>query len=78
MNELLDDLIYVRVYFYYLLIICNGNFEDHLNTIKIVLTKLKAAGFKVNAKKLFFARDNLEYLGYKISRQGVMTLPDEV
>ena len=45
------------------LIISNSNFEDHLNKVKIVLKKLKAAGFKINAEKYFFVRDNLEYLG---------------
>ena len=46
--------------------------------MKIILKKSKAAGFKINAKKSFFARDNLEYLGFKISRQGIMPLPDKV
>ena len=44
----------------------------------MVLKKLKAAGFKINAEKSFFARDNLEYLGFKITRQVTMPLPDKV
>ena len=44
----------------------------------MVLKKFKAAGFKINAEKLFFARENLEYLDFKISRQGIMPLPDKV
>ena len=40
--------------------------------------KLKAAGFKNTAEKLFFARDSLEYLGFKIIRQGIMPSPDKV
>ena len=68
-NELFHDLEYVRAYIDDLIIISNGNFEDHLNKVKIVLKKLKAAGFKINAEKYFFARDNLEYLGFKITRQ---------
>ena len=35
-----------------------------------------AASLKINAEKLFFARDNLEYLGFQISRQGIMPLLD--
>ena len=54
-----------------------ATFEDHLNTVKIVLKKLKAAGFNINAEKSFFARDNLEYLGLKITRQGIRPLPDK-
>ena len=40
---------YVIIYVDNLLIISNGNFKDHLNKIKIVLNKLKAAGYKINA-----------------------------
>ena len=59
MNELFNSLEYVRAYIDDLLIISNGNFEDHLNKDKIVLKKLIAAGIKINAEKSFFARDNL-------------------
>ena len=69
MNELFNGLEYIRAYIDDLLIISNGNFEDHPNKVKIVLKKLKAVGFNINADKLFFARDNYEYLGFKISRQ---------
>ena len=77
-NELFNGLEYVRAYIDDHLIISNENFEDHLNKIKIVLKKLKAAGFKINTFKSFFVGDNLEYLGIKITRQGIMSLPDNV
>ena len=76
MNELFNGLEYIRAYIDDLLFISNGNFEEHLNNVKIVLKKLKAARFKINAEKFFFARDNLEYLGFKITRQGIMPLSD--
>ena len=41
---------YVKAYIDDLLIISNDNFEDHLNKVKLVLKKLKAAGFKINAE----------------------------
>ena len=78
MNNIFNDLEYIRAYIDYLLIISNGNFEDHLNNIKIVLKQVKTAGFKTNAENLFFARDYLEHLGFTISRQGIMPLPDKV
>ena len=62
MSELFNGLEYVRAYIDDFLIISNGNFEDHLNKIKIVLNKTNSAGFKINAEKKFFARDNLECL----------------
>ena len=78
MNELFNGLEYVGTYIDDLLIISNGNFEEHQNEIKIVLKELKAVGFKINTIKSFLARDDLEYLGFKKSRQGIMSLPDEV
>jgi len=78
MNELFHDLEYVRAYIDDLLIISNSSFQDHLNKVKIVLNKLKAAGFKINAEKSKFARDSLEYLGFKITREGIMPLPEKV
>jgi RNase H-like domain found in reverse transcriptase len=36
-----------------------------------VFNRLKQAGLKVNAKKSFFMKSELEYLGYWISKQGV-------
>ena len=46
--------------------------------ITIIFTKLNAAAFKINTEKSFFDRDNLEYLGFKITRQGILPLPDKV
>ena len=57
MNELFNGLEYVRAYIDDLIIISNGNFGDHLNKVKIVSKKLKAAGFKINTEKSFFAKD---------------------
>ena len=78
MNELFNDLEYVRTYIDDLLIISNESLEDHLDKVGKVLKKLQAAGFKVNAEKSFFAKDELEYLGFKITREGIMPLPSKV
>ena len=43
-----------------------------------VLNKLKTAGFKVNAEKSLYARNELEYLGFKTIREGIMLLPGKV
>ena len=59
MNELFSGLEYIRAYIDDQVIISNGSFEDHLNEVKIVLKKLKAAGVKINAKISFFARNVL-------------------
>ena len=71
MSTLMQDLEYVRAYIDDLLVITNGSMEDHLEKLSVVLNKLRDAGLKVNVKKSFFARAELEYLGYWITREGV-------
>jgi len=78
MSELMADLEYVRVYIDDLLCLTSGDFSDHLQKLDEVLTRLGEAGLKVNAKKSFFARGELEYLGYWITRDGIQPLPDKV
>ena len=60
MNELFHGLEYVRAYIDDLVIISNGNFEDHLSKVKIVLIKLKTSRSKMSADKLFFVRDKFQ------------------
>jgi RNase H-like domain found in reverse transcriptase/Reverse transcriptase (RNA-dependent DNA polymerase)/Integrase zinc binding domain/Retroviral aspartyl protease len=71
MSILMADLEYVRAYIDDLLILTRGSFLDHLQKLHIVLSRLEKAGLKINAKKSFFAQDQLEYLGYWITRQGI-------
>ncbi len=78
MSELMADLEYVRVYLDDLLTLTSGTFEDHLEKLDEVFTRLRKAGLKINAKKSFFARSELEYLGYWISREGIQPLTNKV
>ena len=78
MYELFEDFEYVRVYIDDLLVIINDSYEDHLNKLDKVLQKLQKAGLKVNANKSFFAKTELEYLGYWITREGIMPVPKKI
>ena len=78
MSELFEGLNFVRTYIDDLLCLTKGSFKDHLEKLERVLFKLKEAGLKVNAKKSFFARPELEHLGHWITRDGVKPLPDKV
>ena len=69
---------YVRKYIDNLLIISIKSFENHIHQSNKVLSKSNQKRFKVNAEKSFFARNELEYLGLRINRQGIMPLPDKV
>ena len=78
MKDLFNGLDYVRMYIDDLLITSNQSLEDHIKKLDKVLSKLKSTGFKVNAEKNFFTRKKLEYLDFKITREGIMPLPDKV
>ena len=78
MSSLMAGLEFVRAYIDDLLVISKGNWEDHLDKLETVLERLKQAGLKVNAKKSFFGRGELEYLGYWITRKGVMPVPKKI
>ena len=78
MNELFEGLDFVRAYIDDLLILTKGTYEDHLEKLERVFFKLQQAGLKVNAKKSFFARGELEYLGYWITRNGIQPMKNKV
>ena len=78
MNDLFEGLEYVRAYIDDLLIMTNGTWEDHLEKVGIALRRLQKAGLKVNADKSFFGQSELEYLGYWVTRNGIMPLPKKV
>ena len=49
--------------------------EDHLNHLRIVIQRLVEAGLKLKPAKCHFAREELEYLGHIITREGLKTNP---
>jgi hypothetical protein len=71
MSELMVGLEFARAYIDDLLVVSKGDFETHLGHLEQVLTRLAAAGLKINASKSSFCQEELEYLGYLINRQGV-------
>ena len=74
----MEDLEFVRAYIDDLLVITSGSYEDHLIKLEEVFLKLRNAGLKVNMKKSFFARAELEYLGYWITRNGIQPTANKV
>ena len=78
MSTLLGDLEYVRTYIDDLLITTKSDWQDHLRHLDIVFHRLREAGLKINAKKSFFGKDELEYLGYWISRKGIQPISKKV
>ena len=78
MSDSMKGLNFTRTHLDNLLVITKGSYEDHLEKLNAMLSRLKQAGLKVNAKKLFFAQSELECLGYWITREGAQPMPDKV
>jgi hypothetical protein len=78
MSNLMIGLEYVRTYIDDLLVMTHGSFEDHLQKLGTVRNRLRTAGLKVNAKKSFFAKGELEYLGYWVTREGISPTTNKV
>ncbi|GFX80707.1 retrovirus-related Pol polyprotein from transposon 412 [Trichonephila clavipes] len=58
---------------------CRGRtFEEHLQNIRKVLSKLRDANLKLNPSKCKFFQKEVNYLGHIISAEGVRTDPEKV
>jgi hypothetical protein len=70
MSKLVQDMEYVKTYLDDLLILTNRNnsFKDHLLKLEMVLARLSTAGMRVNISKSKFFAEQIEYLGYWITR----------
>jgi hypothetical protein len=71
MSELMAALEFVRTYLDDLLCITKASLEDHLEKLRVVLTRLQDAGLKINADKSKFCAHETEYLGYVLTRDGI-------
>ena len=76
--EIMRDLDYVRAYIDDLLCISCDSFEDHMEKLEQIFTRIQKAGLKINANKSFFARPELEYLGYWTTRRGIQPVAKKV
>ena len=78
MSDLMVGLEFCRVYIDDLLLINKGSFDEHLECIEKVFIRLQAAGFKVNAEKSFFGKQELEYLGYWVTTDSITPVPKKI
>jgi hypothetical protein len=76
--EIFSDLDYVCVYIDDLLVMSCSTFEEHLQRLELVFSRLSEAGLKVNANNIHFAVSEIEYLGYWIARNGIQPVPKKV
>ena len=69
MSELMVALECIRTYLDVLLCITKASLDDHLDHLRLVLTRLQDVGLKINAPKSKFYATEREYLGYVLTRQ---------
>jgi hypothetical protein len=78
MSELMVALEFVRTYLDDLLCITKASLDDNLNHLRLVLTRLREVGLKINAPKSKFCAEETEYLGYTLTRTGIKPQPKKV
>ena len=78
MSTLMAGLEFVRTYIDDLLVMTMSTWDDHLKCLDLVFKRIYDAGLKVNARKSFFGRSELEYLGYWITREGIQPIAQKV
>jgi hypothetical protein len=78
MSKLVQDMEYVRVYLDDLLILTNNSFKDHLLKLEMVLARLSTDIMRVNISKSKLFVEQIEYLGYWITRQGIQPIRNKV
>jgi hypothetical protein len=61
-----------------LLILTNSSFKDHLLKSEMVLATLSTAVMRVNISKSKFFAEQIEYLGYWNTRQGIQPISSKV
>jgi hypothetical protein len=77
-SKLVQDMEYVKTYLDDLSVLKNNSFKDHLIKLEMVLARLSTAGMRVIISKSKFFAEQIEYLGYWITRQGIQPISNKV
>ena len=60
------------------IIVFNKTPEEHLHRFKAVFNKLEAAGLKLKSSKCELLKQQINYLGHVVSKEGVSTDPEKI
>lgn len=71
-SKLFSDLPFIKSFLDDLLIFSNGSYEDHLQKVQKVLERLHSKNLAVNALKSYWAVKEVDYLGFRLTPNGVM------
>lgn len=56
----------------------NGSWQEHLNHVKLVLTRLREWGLVAKASKCVFGQEKVEYLRHLVTREGLEVDPQKI
>ena len=60
------------------IIIFSKSKEEHLEHLRIIFQRLKAAGLKLKRSKCDFTKKHIQYLGHLILEEGIQPLPEKL
>ena len=78
MSELFVSLDTERVYIDNIFHVRKGSWKEHITVLKNMFTRLHKARLKVKASKSYFGAHKFDYLGYHVTRDVVMPIPNKV
>ena len=67
----------VRVYINDRLRVTEGSWISYITVLEEMFTRLQKAGLKFNSRKSCFGAHKFDYLGYHVTRDGVVPIPKE-
>ena len=77
-DKLFGDIEGVKIYIYDTLVLINDCFKEHIDQLRIIFGRFRAAGLKINSPKCSFGLKDIPYLGYIITREGIKPDPKKV
>ena len=60
------------------ILIFDKTIDKLIQSVKMILEKLRVNGFKINYKKMVFGKKSCEFLGFNISQEGVRPIHDKL
>ncbi len=76
--ELLGDIEGTKAYIDDILVVKKGSFDEHLKQLDTIFQRCQKVGLKINAEKCRFGLNEIDYLGYMVTPEGVKPNPKKI
>ena len=76
--ELLGDIEGTKAYIDDILVVKKGSFEEHLQQLEEIFRRCQKTNLKLNAEKCRFGLNEIDYLGYIVTPEGVKPNPKKI